>query len=41
MSSFPNSEGWKRKKARSIQRLEPRATAPERKTIAKRISVPR
>ena len=27
-SSFPNSDGWKRKNETSIQRREPRATVP-------------
>ncbi len=29
---MPNSDGWNRKKPRSIHRLEPRATVPARKT---------
>ena len=31
-SSLPNSDGWKRKKPRSIQRREPRAASPTRMT---------
>ena len=31
-STFPSSEGWKRKNGSSIQRREPRAAAPSRNT---------
>ena len=31
-STFPNSEGWKRKKPTSIQRREPRVAAPATST---------
>ena len=40
ISSLPNSDGWKRKKPRSIQRFDPRATVPARNTIANSASVP-
>jgi hypothetical protein len=31
-STFPNSDGWKRKKPRSSQRFEPRVSGAARKT---------
>ena len=40
ISSFPNSDGWKRKNATSIHRREPRLASPSRKTMMKMTSVP-